>query len=614
MINKWILDNFKSIDKEKELEFRPLTIFTGANSSGKSTVLQSILLISQTLQNSNPSRSIVLNGWYKKFGSYTDIVNRKDISKNIKIGFSISESDEESELMWIRGRMHREIDMEMFELPIGSDTNTNCEFVISSADKKENLHPELESVHVETLTDGRVTSFIDVKKRTSFSDVEALVYGEFKDKFAEQELSYSIKCDERTIRRDLDDFVIAEPIGVGLNHFLPDHVIGYCHRVDHVKRLLRNYLMFGYPRYYNLEEIEKKVNPVIQDKALEVVDQLYNKKLVRSKNAEKNYNTIKKKFTLTRFQTIIKNSALDEAEKLKYVNQVIDKVNGLFSGFMIKHSPIYRQQGLDHIRSFFKHRIKYLGPLREEPKSLYPLYSDGSTTEVGLKGENTAAVYDNNKDTLVTYIDPDVFDTLKRGSLSHKVGTLSEAINKWLVYMGVADDVVTDDRGKIGHAMQISNGLNMRQDLTHVGVGVSQVLPILVMSLLAREGDVVILEQPELHLHPKVQTRLADFFVSMNAIGKQCIIETHSEYMINRLRYLVAISDDSKIADDTMMYFVERDRTEGYSKYRPVTINRYGVIEDWPDGFFDESEKIAADILRAGMEKKAKEDGDEYEE
>ena len=100
----------------------------------------------------------------------------------------------------------------------------------------------------------------------------------------------------------------------------------------------------------------------------------------------------------------------------------------------------------------------------------------------------------------------------------------------------------------------------------------------------------------------------------MNALKKQCLIETHSEYLINRLRYFVAIANDSKIADDTMIYFVEKDKQTGCSKYREVTINKYGVIEDWPDGFFDESERIASEILRAGMEKRRQEENDDYEE
>lgn len=183
---------------------------------------------------------------------------------------------------------------------------------------------------------------------------------------------------------------------------------------------------------------------------------------------------------------------------------------------------------------------------------------------------------------------------------------MSEAINDWLVYLGVANKMNTNDRGKVGHELKITTDIqDMEQDLTHVGVGVSQILPILVMCFLAGMGDSIILEQPELHLHPKVQTRLADFFVSMNVLGKQCILETHSEYLINRLRYLVAKTSDEKISQDTMIYFVEKE--EGHSIYRNITINKYGVIDDWPKGFFDESEDIASMTLRAGMEKRKRE-------
>src|SRR5262249_3526225 len=112
----------------------------------------------------------------------------------------------------------------------------------------------------------------------------------------------------------------------------------------------------------------------------------------------------------------------------------------------------------------------------------------------------------------------------------------------------------------------------------------------------------LIFEQPELHLHPRVQTRLADFFISMTMIHNQCIVETHSEYMINRLRYQVAISEGASLANDIIMYFVEKQT--GCSTYRLIRINQYGVITDWPKGFFDENEENAAAILKAGMEKR----------
>ena len=150
-----------------------------------------------------------------------------------------------------------------------------------------------------------------------------------------------------------------------------------------------------------------------------------------------------------------------------------------------------------------------------------------------------------------------------------------------------------------------TDNTNKLQDLTHVGVGVSQVLPILVLSLLAKTDSTLIFEQPELHLHPKVQTRLADFFISQNALKKQCIVETHSEYLINRLRYLVAISEKDSLSKDSILYFVEKDGA--YSKYNEIRINKYGVIKDWPKGFFDESEKLASKMLEAAMNKRKRE-------
>ena len=138
-------------------------------------------------------------------------------------------------------------------------------------------------------------------------------------------------------------------------------------------------------------------------------------------------------------------------------------------------------------------------------------------------------------------------------------------------------------------------------DLTHVGVGVSQALPIVVSSLLAPSGATLIFEQPELHLNPRVQTRLADFFVSLMLTGKQCVIETHSEYLVSRLRFLAAMAEDVKIASGTRIYFVEKPGAE--SVYREVIISETGSIKNWPAGFFDETEKNSEAIIRAQMEK-----------
>jgi predicted ATPase len=128
-------------------------------------------------------------------------------------------------------------------------------------------------------------------------------------------------------------------------------------------------------------------------------------------------------------------------------------------------------------------------------------------------------------------------------------------------------------------------------------------LPILVASLLADSDTTLIFEQPELHLHPKVQTLLADFFLSMTALGKQCVVETHSEYLINRVRFRTAAAiEGNPWLSRQKMYFVERP-SEG-STFHEVEINEFGAVLQWPEGFFDESQKEAEEILRAASKKR----------
>ena len=83
----------------------------------------------------------------------------------------------------------------------------------------------------------------------------------------------------------------------------------------------------------------------------------------------------------------------------------------------------------------------------------------------------------------------------------------------------------------------------------------------------------------------------------MTRVGKQCIVETHSEYIVNRLRLRTATSTESLEAI-LKIYFVERDA--GGTSFREVVVNEYGAIPEWPNGFFDQGPREAGSILRAG--------------
>lgn len=230
MIKEWTLDNFKSIDERNDLEFRPLTIFTGANSSGKSTILQSILLVTQTLQSPIASRSILLNGWFKKFGTYSDIVNRRDNSKNIKIGFKLS-NDGGAEMY--RYRYYEDV------------RAVDCEFELSSDGKEECLQPALHYTRlVSTKKNGKqeVKDVMNIQKSGERNEEEKMVIEKCKSDYLPSDFEYSINSKNK-LRFAYYEPEIAEwkLIGAGMYHFLPSYAIGYTDYREQLKnRLYKN--------------------------------------------------------------------------------------------------------------------------------------------------------------------------------------------------------------------------------------------------------------------------------------------------------------------------------------------------------------------------------------
>jgi predicted ATPase len=255
--------------------------------------------------------------------------------------------------------------------------------------------------------------------------------------------------------------------------------------------------------------------------------------------------------------------------------------------------------------SFFKD-IYYLGPLREDPKPLYPFPNNDNSFDLGRKGEHTASVlFLNGEKTIKNIPLPNREETQNNGG---GTVTIKEAVKQWLTYIGVAGDIEAK-LTESGIALKIQTpGSSKWSDLTNVGVGVSQVIPIVVMCLTAPKGATLILEQPELHLHPAMQTKLVDFFVSCILCKKQLIIETHSEYIINRLRLRI-VNSLEPLNNLVKLYFVENlkedinEYKKGGSYFRSIEIDEYASMSDWPEGFFDESSKLADEIIKATSSK-----------
>ena len=246
---------------------------------------------------------------------------------------------------------------------------------------------------------------------------------------------------------------------------------------------------------------------------------------------------------------------------------------------------------------FFERDVYYLGPLREEPHPINRRSLVPGSSALGTRGEYMAAVLLDHADQVIDTPWPG------EGETGCQSATLKEAVQAWLHFFGVADEIQMEETS-LGPVLQVREHPNGKWlHLTQVGVGVSQLLPVIVLCLMVGKGSVVMLEQPELHLHPKLQQQLGDFLLACALSGRQLIVETHSEYIVSRLRRRIAAAPDDSLVSAVEIIFAEKN-FRGDTHFRTVRTNEYGGIEEWPKDFFDQSTSEAQEILRAAVKKR----------
>jgi len=242
----------------------------------------------------------------------------------------------------------------------------------------------------------------------------------------------------------------------------------------------------------------------------------------------------------------------------------------------------------------------YLGPLREYPKRIYTWAGD-RPQDVGDRGELAIpALLASGK-----------LPTLKQG---RKTITIEQKVAQWLKDLGLIYDfkVKAIAKNRKDYEVKVKRTPNGSEVLiTDVGFGVSQVLPVLVLCYYAPEGSTIILEQPEIHLHPSVQAGLADVFIdAMKTRNLQLIVESHSEHLLRRLQRRIAEEKDGVTPEDIRLYFCDIDNNQGRSQLTPLQLDLFGNIANWPPDFFgDEMGDIFA-MTEAAMTRQQQAQGD----
>ena len=215
--------------------------------------------------------------------------------------------------------------------------------------------------------------------------------------------------------------------------------------------------------------------------------------------------------------------------------------------------------------------VNYLGPMRVDPRRSYE-WEGRHPQHIKQWGNQT--------------IDALLSARVRKVTTLHEEEEIAieQRISDWLQKMELAHSFSLDWKSGTDYEVRIQKSSSSPPvTLVDMGYGLSQFLPVLVHCFYAPVGSTLILEQPGIHLHPMVQSQLADLLIEVvNERKLQILVESHSEHLLTRLQRRIA---EEKIrADQTALYFCENDT--GTSKLTALELDELGNIKNWPKNFF----------------------------
>lgn len=583
-LNGVLVDNFKSYETMTQIQVSDLSVLMGANSSGKSTALQTLLTLKQTVECNSPEIDLLLSGKYVTLGDFEDVVNNFS-KKSFSLGMSVIgdeftedyDNNKTTDIVWkFTDSKERDVILEEINFKIANDNMS----LVRSGDYRYDILINNKNTSLSIRVNNLMCNRLYVNYNSNFNTL----FYEF--------LSEILKClfsDKKQSRLERKEFVSIKTVekfylellrrGQGKNHQQNDDVyrkrIGAL--VNRVINDINQYCEHQFSYYINFEGMPQTLkenllfHSLYKNEAVEALEKLLDKYETLLEE-EKSKELIGEFDVLDEFDIErIYNLGSEE----KGINPECDIISDAFR--------LYRRV-IDEILK----KIFYLGPIREKPQGLYNVGFETIPKYVGTSGSYFASVLlRKNKDK--EYILPN--------GESEKMSLL-EAVDEWAAHLNVASQIEVEKKNSFGFSVSISNTQRRKSDIMNVGIGTSQVLPVLITGLLSDEGEYLLFEQPELHLHPYSQSRLADFFVELVRNGRKIIVETHSEYFVLRLRYQILKNNISE--KNVVINFFQN---KGGTKISQGVLSGYGNLQ-YPEDFRDETQKLLDDLMNAALEKR----------
>lgn len=480
MLKKIGVKNFKAFKEKTIIELETLNIISGVNSSGKSSMYQSLFLILQSLEaeiNYGDSKiNFLRNGKYFDYGPALNI--QHDLN------------------------------------------NAEIEFYFEWEDNKR-------------LTN--IYSLMEIKTKTKRSEEETKKIFILKEsKYEEDDKYYHVKRNENE-KWDVE---------------------------------AENILMFQAPM----------IDKIIQECLLEGVN-------LKELGLKTKYNELVK-FENVDIKTknhMLDNFIIKDNDILACLNEEVQKIFRLdfFKEKITEELRDFGEENLILIASINRHvfddLVEYIPPFRGLPKRIYLEETPLDGYELNIY-KNVYYDYDFNQ------------KKIKRASLE-------EALKYWLVdKLKIVDEIFIKEDYDLEIKQIIVKNNEKQLPLPCVGFGVSQIVPV-IYKVLSSEKDIIIIDEPEIHLHPKIQSELAEFFYKISKTKKKLIIETHSEYILQKIIYLKL---KYKLENDLKMYWIEKENNN--SKLKEIEYDDLGYVLNAPEDFLSERDKLLKELSKLRLE------------
>ncbi len=242
--------------------------------------------------------------------------------------------------------------------------------------------------------------------------------------------------------------------------------------------------------------------------------------------------------------------------------------------------------------SLFSNRFQFLAADRISPQVDYPRFE--SDEQLGKDGRFTPHFLEKNANK------PIALKKLMHEKSEEDDDTLIAQVNYWMRDISPNIQIQTKEnlntnKIELSYRYLTDSGVPTQdRKPQNVGYGITPTLPILVALLSAKSGDLIIIENPETHVHPKGQSRIAMLLARAANEGVQILIESHSDHILNGIR--VATKKGLIDASNVCINFFTRSSDE-ISSIQKLNLDSQGRIDLWPKGFFDEWDNMLDELI-----------------